>query len=243
MHVLIVLAHPDNESFNSQLTAAARSALEAAGHVVTISDLYAAKFDPVEDGQHYGDRLNTQQFVALAEQRHASKNGTLPRDVQLEIEKLEAADLVILQFPLWWHGPPAVLKGWFDRVFVSGHLYNGKMRYETGYFRGKRAIVSVTTGAPASAFGPGARGGEMGVMLWPIHYSLHYLGFSILAPEYHFEVSGHGYSYSEESENQKRLQANIEDWSKRVAHLDYERTLTFSGWANWAEDGSSKSPN
>lgn len=167
MHVLIVLAHPDIRSFNGQLAVAARTALESAGHFVTVSDLYAEKFDPVEDGRHYGDRLDTRRFSALAEQRHASEHGSLPRDVHLEIEKLEAADLVILQFPLWWHGPPAILKGWFDRVFVSGHLYTSRMRYDTGYFCGKQAIVSVTTGAPDSAFGPGARGGEMEVMNRP----------------------------------------------------------------------------
>src|SRR5690625_126362 len=161
MHVLIVLAHPESSSFNAQLASAARAALEAEGHWVTVSDLYRQGFDPLEAGRHYRDRLDPARFIPLAEQRHASERQALSPDVDAEIEKLEAADLVVLQFPLWWHGPPAMLKGWFDRVFVSGRIYRSRKRYDSGHFRGKRALLSVTTGAPAAAFGPGARGGDM----------------------------------------------------------------------------------
>lgn len=238
MNVLIVLAHPERNSYNGQLALAANLAFKAAGHTVAVSDLYATKFDPVEDGRHYNNRLSSHSFSALAEQRHASEHCALPKDVQLEIEKLDAADLVILQFPLWWHGPPAILKGWFDRVFVSGHLYRSRMRYETGYFQKKRAIVSVTAGAPASAFGPGARGGDMDAMLWPINYSLHYLGFSVLTPACHFEVSGHGYTYSEERQNQQRLEIEIDEWVTRLEGLNAEQPLVFPGWADWNDDGS-----
>ncbi|AGS24530.1 NAD(P)H-dependent oxidoreductase [Rhizobium etli] len=242
MHVLIVHAHPETTSFNGQLTDAAQAALQAKGHSVTVSDLYAASFDPLEAGRHYRERFNTKSFVPLAEQRHASENHTLPSDVILELEKLESADLVIFQFPLWWHGPPAILKGWFDRVFVSGKIYSSRMRYDVGYFRGKQALVSVTTGAPASAFGPGARGGDMNVMLWPIHYSLHYLGFSVLAPQCHFEASGHGYNYGNELETKRRLKTSLslEDWVWRVAGLHNEDRLIFPSWADWDETGQPK---
>src|SRR6056297_3040885 len=53
---------------------------------------------------------------------------------------------VILQFPLWWHGPPAILKGWFDRTFPSGGVYTSRMRYDDGFFKGKQAVLSVTAG-------------------------------------------------------------------------------------------------
>lgn len=59
-------------------------------------------------------------FSTLDEQRHAVESGALPADVQHEIARLMRADLVILQFPLWWHAQPAMLKGWFDRVFAYG---------------------------------------------------------------------------------------------------------------------------
>lgn len=61
-------------------------------------------------------------------------------------DPVEWAELVVFQFPLWWHAQPAMLKSWFDRVFVSGGLYTSKMRYNRGYFSGKWAICSVTTG-------------------------------------------------------------------------------------------------
>ena len=113
------------------------------------------------------------------------------------------------------------------------------MRYDTGYFKGKRAVLSVTTGAPETAFGPGARGGEMSTMLWPIQYSLHYLGFSVLAPQCHFEASGHGYGYGDELETKRRLEQNIDNWSSRLAHIADEDPLDFPGWANWDETGRS----
>lgn len=239
MNVLIVQSHPEPTSYNAQLTVAAQHALSSSGNEVVVSDLYADSFDPVEAGRHYRHRIDASAFVPLAEQRHASDTNTLPRDVVAEITKLEAADLVIFQFPLWWHGPPAILKGWFDRVFVSGKIYRSRMRYDTGYFKGKRAILSVTTGAPETAFGPGARGGDMNTMLWPIQYSLHYLGFSVLKPQCHFEVSGHGYDYSDERETTRQLQRNIDNWSSRLAHIGDEGPLNFPGWASWDEAGRS----
>lgn len=173
MRALIVHCHPERQSFNAALKDVAMETLGRLGYTVEVSDLYAEGFDPVEGAGHYADRLNPDRFAALAEQRHASTAGTLPADVQREIARLERADLVVFQFPLWWHAQPALLKGWFDRVFVSGRLYTSTMRYDRGHFRGKRAIVSVTTGAPASAFGPGARGGDVAGLLWPFQYSLH----------------------------------------------------------------------
>lgn len=184
MHIHIVHAHPEKTSYNNALTEAAFKHLANAGHIVTKSDLYLEQFDPVERGAHYKNRADRGVFAALSEQRHASGNDTLPIDVHREIESLRSADLLVLQFPLWWHGPPAILKGWMDRVFVNGGLYSSRMRYETGYFSGKRALVSVTTGAPKKAFGPGCRGGDFEVMLWPVHYSLHYMGFSVLPPAF-----------------------------------------------------------
>ncbi|MCM3320563.1 NAD(P)H-dependent oxidoreductase, partial [Staphylococcus warneri] len=152
------------------------------GHDVEVSDLYADGFDPVEAPRHYPCRANADVFSALVEQRHASTHATLPADVRREIARLEQADLVVFQFPVWWHAAPAMLKGWFDRVFVNGGLYTGSRRYDRGHFRGRRAICSVTTGAPAATFGPGGRSGDIGLLLWPIHYSLHYMGYDVLSP-------------------------------------------------------------
>ncbi|PWE29380.1 flavodoxin family protein [Maritimibacter sp. 55A14] len=238
MHTHIVHAHPEPKSYNGALTRSAERALREAGGTVTVSDLYRTGFDPVEHAGHYANRAETGSFAALNEQRHAWTIGTLPEDVAAEIDNLERADLVILQFPLWWHGPPAMLKGWMDRVFVSGGLYTSRMRYDAGYFRGRRALAAVTTGAPRAAFGPGSRGGDFDTMLWPIHYSMHYMGFSVLPPFISYGVQGHGYSYEDESSLHHRLRLNLTDWQSFLSNLDHTEPLHFPGWADWNEDGS-----
>lgn len=237
MRTHIVHVHPEPASYNGALTRAAQNTLQEIGGTVTVSDLYAGGFDPVEGARHYADRADDARFAPLGEQRHAWKTDNLPRNVAEEIARLHQADLVILQFPLWWHGPPAMLKGWMDRVFVSGGLYTSRMRYDTGYFRGKRALVSVTTGAPRAAFGPGSRGGDFETMLWPVQYSMHYMGFSVLPPFVSYGVQGHGYSYEDEGSLHDRLSRNLADWQSRLTTLDGEEPLDFPGWADWDEDG------
>lgn len=238
MHTHIVHAHPEPNSYNGALTRAAKILLEHLGGTVTTSDLYESGFDPIESARHYADRTQPDRFAPLAEQRHAWNTNTLPKDILMEIGNLERADLVILQFPLWWHGPPAILKGWMDRLFVSGGLYTSRMRYGAGYFRGKRAIVSVTTGAPRAAFGPGSRGGDFETMLWPLQYSMHYMGFSVLPPFISYGVQGHGYSYEDKSSLEERLSENIEAWASHLSKLEDVEPLWFPDWSDWNEDGS-----
>ncbi|EPX81908.1 NAD(P)H-dependent oxidoreductase [Salipiger mucosus] len=237
MQTHIVHAHPEPQSYNAALTRTAAQALRARGGTVTVTDLYRDGFDPVEAPRHYHDRADPDRFAALAEQRHAWTTGTLPGAVRAEIANLEHADLVILQFPLWWHGPPAILKGWMDRVFVSGGLYTSRMRYDAGYFRGRRALVSLSTGAPAEAFGPGCRGGDLGTMLWPVHYSMHYMGFSVLPPFTSHGVQGHGYSYEDAQAAEDRLTRNFATWRRRLTALDGDIPLDFPGWSDWTAEG------
>jgi NAD(P)H dehydrogenase (quinone) len=115
MQAHIVLTHPEPLSFNAHLAEIARRTLEAKGWQVTMCDLYTMGFDPLEGPRHYVSRSLPERFDAQAEQRHASGQGTIPADVAAEIAKPEAADLLILQYPMWWHPPPAMLKGWIDR--------------------------------------------------------------------------------------------------------------------------------
>ena len=241
MHALIVHCHPEPLSFNAALTEVAGTNLRAQGYSVEISDLYREEFDPCERSDHYRNREDRSAFSALGEQRHAFTRNSLPVDAQREIDRLEPADLVIFQFPIWWHGPPAMLKGWFDRVFVNGGLYTSSMRYDRGYFRGKKAICSVTTGAPEIAFGPHSRGGEMDQILWSTHYSLHYVGFHVLPPFVAFGVQGHGFSYASEDSNRRRLSLCQENWKERLNLLDRGTPLRFQCWDDWDEDGRARS--
>lgn len=240
MHALIVFSHPEPASFSGTLKDVAVETLGRRGHTVEVSDLYGEGFDPAEGPRHYERGIDAGPFSALAEQRRASQEGSLPADVQREIARLERADLVILQFPLWWHAQPAMLKGWFDRVFVSGGLYTSRMRYDAGYFRGKRALLSVTSGAPASAFGPGARAGDPDALLWPMHYSLHYMGFAVLPPFVAAGIQGHGYAYRDAAAFQDHIEDRKAAWAEHLAQLEGTVPLAFPGWDDWDEGGQPK---
>jgi len=242
MHALIVLTHPEPRSFNAALKDVAARTLQDAGHVVEVSDLYAEGFHPAEGPERYAGRADPDFFSALGEQRHANRTGTLASDLRREIDRLARADLVILQFPLWWHSQPAMLKGWLDRVFVNDGLYSSTMRYDRGRMRGKRAMVSVTTGAPAPAFGPGARGGDIAAMLWPLHYSLHYVGFTVLPPFVAHGVQGHGYAYTDDDAAGRQRAAYRTAWTQRLERLAEVEPLRFPGWCDWDEDGRALAP-
>ena len=237
MHAHIVFAHPEPKSFNGALADIADETLAAQGMTVTRSDLYAECFDPVEGPAHYDSRADAHYFSALTEQRHAGNERTRAPEVQREIDRLTAADLVILQFPLWWHAQPAILKGWFDRVFVYGELYTGRRRYDEGIFRGKRAILSVTTGGPAATFSPYGRGGPIERLLWPIHYSLHYMGFDVLAPFVAHGIQGGGIAYEQRDVFEHHLDSLKHDWAERLSALDSTRPIPFTGWPDWDADG------
>ena len=159
MRALILLAHPEPRSFNAHLAAQAAEQLRHDALQVDVVDLYAEGYDPLEAARHHSSRLQPGRFDAQREQRHGAEQGRLPADVQRHLQLLQAADLVILQFPLWWFAPPAILKGWLDRVLVYGPMYNSRLRHEHGAMRGKRALLSVTTGSSARAFAGDGREG------------------------------------------------------------------------------------
>ena len=107
MQAHIVVAHPEPQSYNAHLAATARATLERQGWSVTVSDLYQMNFDPLERASHYVPPLEPARFDVQAEQRHASATKHVPTEVAAEIAWLDAADLLILQYPMWWHLPPA----------------------------------------------------------------------------------------------------------------------------------------
>jgi NAD(P)H dehydrogenase (quinone) len=147
-----------------------------------ISDLYASNFDPRESGRHFTVRRDPERFDAAAEQRFSWEHQALPADIADEVHKVLSADLVILQFPLWWFGPPAILKGWLDRVFVYGGMYSSARRHDRGVCRGKRALLCVTAGSSEAACSPDGPEGDTRLMLWPTLYALRYVGFTVLEP-------------------------------------------------------------
>ena len=238
MNVLIVLAHPERKSFNGGLVDVAIKQLVDAGHVVEVDDLYTEQFDPVERAEHYLHRaVGGDYFYPLNEQRSHYQQNALPQDVQRELARLEWADLVIFQFPLWWHAQPAILKGWLDRVLVYGGRYTSRMRYDHGYYRGKQAVLSVTTGSPEKAFQPYGRAGNMVHWLWPMHASLYYVGFDVLAPLVSYGVQGGGIRYQDEANLMEHLASSRAVWASRLVSLSNERPIPFTGWDDWDDEG------
>ncbi len=113
------------------------------------------------------------------------KTDSFSQDIKVEQEKLLWADFVIFQFPLWWYSVPAILKGWFDRVFASGFVYgSGIGRYDTGGLKGRKAMLSTTTGSPQQGFTPHGIDGDIhGQILYHInHGMLYYAGLEPVEP-------------------------------------------------------------
>lgn len=105
MRVLVIYAHPDAESFNGALFTCVKESLAEAGHEVDALDLYADGFDPVLSAEERASYFDTD----------ANRARTAPY-----VERIERAQGLVFVFPTWCLGPPAILKGFFDRVMVPG---------------------------------------------------------------------------------------------------------------------------
>lgn len=183
MKVLIVYAHPEPRSFNGALTETARVHLERAGHEVVVSDLYAMNWQARSDRSNFLSVADPAYFKQQSEEARATELSAFAADIRREQEKLFACDVLILQFPLWWFAMPALLKGWVDRVFAMGRIYGGGHWYDRGKLAGRRAMVSMTVGGPASMYGPDGLNGDIDMLLYPIqHGILRFAGFDVLAP-------------------------------------------------------------
>eukprot|EP01029_Cantina_marsupialis_P028232 TRINITY_DN775893_c0_g1_i1.p1 TRINITY_DN775893_c0_g1~~TRINITY_DN775893_c0_g1_i1.p1 ORF type:complete len:262 (+),score=90.47 TRINITY_DN775893_c0_g1_i1:78-788(+) len=162
-NILIVYAHPEAKSFNGAMKDKAVETLEEMGHKVTVSDLYAQKFNPVSSQENFTEIENKDFFKLQLEEPIALEKGTFCEEIKTEMKKVEEADLIILQFPLWWFSMPAIMKGWVDRVFARGFAYGST---GTPVLAGKLGMVSVTSGGPMSYYG---RKGPMSVELMLLH--------------------------------------------------------------------------
>lgn len=189
--VLLVHAHPDRQSLTHQLATTAVQTLTGLGHKVLETDLYAARWKAVFDGDDFLAPRDPDQLSFVRESGHAFATGTQTADVVAEQDKLLAADAVVFQFPLWWFSVPAILKGWFDRVYAYGFAYGYRgagntHRYGEGALAGKRAMLSVTVGGPAADYGPRGINGPLEHVLFPItHGALFFPGMDVL-PTYAF---------------------------------------------------------
>jgi NAD(P)H dehydrogenase (quinone) len=193
MNVLLVYAHPEPRSLNGAVKEFVVNRLRRAGHEVSVSDLYAMGWKAVIDTADFLDRDADEPLSPIeAVSKHAYTTDTQSADIAAEQRKLLQADLLILQFPMWWFSMPAILKGWVDRVFAYGLAYGvGEHserrwgdRYGEGSFKGKRAMLIVTTGGWAPHYSERGINGRMDDLLFPINHGiLHYPGFDVLPPQ------------------------------------------------------------
>jgi NAD(P)H dehydrogenase (quinone) len=135
MNILVILGHPDPRSFSHALADAVCQAMRADGQRVVFHDLHAEGFDPA---------------LPSAE---ISKDGLLPPVIRQHCDELAAADGIVIVHPNWWGQPPAVLKGWIDRVIRPGVAYrfeegDGGEGVPVGLLRARAAVVINTANTP-----------------------------------------------------------------------------------------------
>ena len=133
MKVLAVVAHPDEQSLTRTLLDAALDQCQAAGAEVVVDDLYANAFD-----------------LVMRSSDRAAVFGIGPPDPQVlaEQSKIADADVLLLVHPVWWFYGPAILKGWFDRVFTTGFAFRMSETGPEGLLSDKKALVVQTAGQP-----------------------------------------------------------------------------------------------
>jgi NAD(P)H dehydrogenase (quinone) len=200
MNIFIIVANERASSFNAALKNAAVQVFRERGDDIQVSDLYAMGFKAVADKQDYSSLPDPDCPYQVA-QNKASEIDLLRPDIKAEIDKLLWADLIIFHFPFWWFSMPAILKGWIDRVIINGPLYSKGRWYSNGVLKGKKAFITLTTGAPETAYCKTGINGYIINLLFPIqHGIIHFLGMDALDP---FIV--YSSSYISEKERKEKL--------------------------------------
>ena len=219
MKILIVHAHNEPQSFTSAMKNLALEELTAQGHTVQISDLHAMHWNPVAGSDDFTLRANPEYLTYALEQRKGAETGTLAADIQTELDKLLWADLVIFSFPIYWFSMPAIMKGWIDRVLVSGICYGGKRFYDQGGLKGKKALLALTTGGRPHMFADNGIHGPINEMLRPIlRGTLAYTGMTVLPPfvGYHVPYLTH-----------EERTAILDEYRQYLRSLDAQTPLSF----------------
>jgi putative NADPH-quinone reductase len=134
MRVLMIYCHPRPDSLCAALRDTAKAALEAAGHQVDLRDLYAEGFQPALTAEERGRYHDVSANLA---------------GIEDHVESLRRADALLLVHPTWWYGMPAMLKGWFDRVWAPGVAFRlGEGAIEPMLTNIRRIGVITTYGSP-----------------------------------------------------------------------------------------------
>lgn len=145
MEVHLVVAHPEQNSFNYALHKIALDTFRKEQYKVNVSDLYTQNFNPVAGKGDTTSYPCGESFQLAKAQRLALANNTFIKTIADEQNKLLSSDLLVFQFPLWWWSFPSILKGWIDRVLSSGFAYGKDAKLKP-----KKVMYSITTGGANS---------------------------------------------------------------------------------------------
>ena len=136
MRISVILAHPDPESFNAAIASAVVDCLKAGRHEIWFHDLYRERFDPL---------LHQAEFLKSAE---------LPPAIREHCRQISQANGIIIMHPNWWGQPPAILKGWIDRVIRPGIAYmfeegDSGQGVPLGLLKAETALLFNTSNTPS----------------------------------------------------------------------------------------------
>ncbi|HOW77517.1 MAG TPA: NAD(P)H-dependent oxidoreductase [Candidatus Competibacteraceae bacterium] len=136
MNVLIIYAHPNPRSFNQAILETVDATLRERGHATRIHDLYQMQFRAVLDGE---DLLRNW------------RDDWTP-DTRREQDAVQWAQGLVLIYPIWWFGPPAILKGWIDRVFTRKFAFDFGPDGMKGLLTHERALILNTLGGDEATY-------------------------------------------------------------------------------------------
>ncbi|KOX30820.1 MULTISPECIES: NAD(P)H oxidoreductase [unclassified Streptomyces] len=146
-HALLVVAHPRHDSLTAQVAGHLRARIEDAGGTVDLLDLYAERFDP--------------RLTPADEPDSEDREKRYSPEVHAHMDRIAAADEILVVFPVWWFAPPAAVKGWIDRVWNYGFAY-GRSRPRLA---GKRMRWIGLAGGPAEEYGKTGLGAALDLQL------------------------------------------------------------------------------
>lgn len=184
MNVLVISAHDDTKSYVASLHNTALGVFERTEDKVMVSDLYAQQFNPVASLLDFKIKSSSHVNYMFEQQRASNTRNGFSPDLQSEMDKVKKADLIIVHFPLWWGSVPAVLKGWFERVFAMGFAWNSDNRYSKGLLKGKKVLLCVSVGDPQSFYSSdGMHKATVEQHLYGLtHSTLAYCGLDVYKP-------------------------------------------------------------
>ena len=203
MRILVILAHPTPGSMNSRLSRTSHQSLMKMGHEVLITDLYGQGFRADASPYDFKELSAPDYFDLQKEQRYAIEHDNFVEEIKSEQQKLLWADALIFHFPFWWYSMPAILKGYFDRVFSVGFAYGGTYKLAE-----KKALACITTGAGPDWLNENQPPGSLEQILHHIYFgTFEFCKMEVLEPFYVYKAK-----HLAEPERQEKLK----DWQEHL---------------------------